>query len=173
MATSATRAQEILNASFGKGRNPAVQLLQGTIVEVVEPKTAPADGSDGRAICMRFRTDRTFDETSGRAETQPGVAAAMLDAVCANAVVLHSSLKKTVATLEQQCSFLEPIPPERDLFATATLLRMGRRVAFLKAELRLGDAHDGPLLARSTQTNSLLDLPEPRSKAKSSAPAKL
>mmetsp|Transcript_21595 Transcript_21595/g.42416 ORF Transcript_21595/g.42416 Transcript_21595/m.42416 type:complete len:171 (-) Transcript_21595:219-731(-) len=156
------RVQEILNASFGKGRNPAVQLLQGSIVDVKVPSLPPEDGSDGRTICMRFRTDRQFEEVEGSGTTQSGVAAAILDAVCANAVVLHSGLRQTVATLEQQCSFLEAIPSDRDLYATAILLRMSKKFAFLKAELRLDDPERGVLIAKSTQTNSLLALPEPK-----------
>ena len=58
------------------------------------------------------------------AQVQGGFAGAMLDSVCANAVVAFTRIKTTVATLEQKVSFIKPIPPNTDLWATAKVIKL-------------------------------------------------
>ena len=77
------------------------------------------------------------------AQVQGGFAGAMLDSVCANAVVAFTKFKSTVATLEQKCSFLKPVPPNTDLYAVAKMVKLGRTLAFLEAELRKEDPVNG------------------------------
>lgn len=67
----------------------------------------------------------------------------MLDSVCANAIVAFTKFKSTVATLEQKCSFLKPVPPNTDLYAVAKVIKLGRTLAFLEAELRKEDPENG------------------------------
>jgi len=141
------KAAEVLQKSFARNRNPAVKLLGGKIVSAV--------GSGGiPTLVMTFQANTCFQDEGG--SVSPGVASAMLDAVCANAVVAHTELDKTVATLEQKCSFLAPVPVQEEVFATAKIMRVGKDFAFLEAELR--DSENN-LLVRSTQSNSLLNLP--------------
>ena len=64
-------------------------------------------------------------------------------------------LKSTVATLEQKCSYLAPVPPEVPLIARARITKMGKSVVFLESSLELGN---GKILSRASQTNSLLTM---------------
>mmetsp|Transcript_16939 Transcript_16939/g.20908 ORF Transcript_16939/g.20908 Transcript_16939/m.20908 type:complete len:178 (-) Transcript_16939:1232-1765(-) len=146
---------EILNASFKKGRNPSVSTLSG----------GPGEGKivdfdrEKQTFTMVFKVGNDYinGKPGKNAQVQGGFASAMLDSVCANAVVAFSRIKTTVATLEQKASFIKPVPPNTDLYATAKVIKMGRSIAFLEAELRNGK--NGPLLVKGSQTNSLLELP--------------
>ena len=90
---------------------------------------------------------------------QGGFASAMLDAVTAQMVVVWSRLEKTVATLEQKTVFISPVPPNTDLFGTAKIIKFGRSIAFLEAQLREGST-DGKILCTSTTTVALVQLPK-------------
>jgi acyl-coenzyme A thioesterase PaaI-like protein len=85
--------------------------------------------------------------------------------VCANAIVFITKFGKTVATLEQKCTFLKPIPVDTVLYAEAQILKLGKQVAMLEATLRTKDAN-GEILLRASQTNQLLELPQPAPKSK-------
>ncbi len=82
----------------------------------------------------------------------------MLDAVTAQMVVVWSQLTKTVASLEQKTVFIAPVPANKDLYGTAKIVKFGRSIAFLEAQLRDGSA-DGKLLCTSSTTISLVPLP--------------
>uniref|UniRef100_A0A7S2WF61 Thioesterase domain-containing protein n=1 Tax=Mucochytrium quahogii TaxID=96639 RepID=A0A7S2WF61_9STRA len=148
------RGVRILNGSFVKNRNPAVSTLSGEIVCF--------DCIDVERLCMKFRIPGRFSSADGSTASY-GVGAAVMDAVCANAVVLFSDFEFTVATLEQQCCFLSCLPVDVDLYAFATITKRDGRIAFLNVDLRLGSA-TGTLVATGSQCNSLLKLPARRSK---------
>mmetsp|Transcript_7341 Transcript_7341/g.8427 ORF Transcript_7341/g.8427 Transcript_7341/m.8427 type:complete len:178 (+) Transcript_7341:114-647(+) len=152
---SDSKIVEILNASYKKGRNPSVSTLSGG---PGEGKIVDFNREDGTfTMVFKVGNDYINGKPGKRAQVQGGFASAMLDSVCANAVVAFSRIKTTVATLEQKVSFIRPVPPNTELFATAKVIKMGRTIAFLEAELRNGS--DGPLLVKGSQTNSLIALP--------------
>lgn len=163
---SDARVVEIMNKSFAKGANPSVSTLSGG--NGGGDKIVRYDRDSG-VLTMLFRgSDAMCNGKPGpkaQAQVQGGFAGAMLDAVVAQSVVVHSKLTKTVASLEQKTTWVRPVPPNQDLFGTATLLKMGRSIAFYTAELRLG-APDGPLLVSASQTLSLVALPAKKPKAK-------
>ena len=87
----------------------------------------------------------------------------MLDAVTSHMVVVWSRLEKTVATLEQKTVYISPISPNIDLFAIGKIVKFGRSIAFLEAQLREGSI-DGKVLCTFTTTASLVQLPMKRIK---------
>mmetsp|Transcript_9884 Transcript_9884/g.18222 ORF Transcript_9884/g.18222 Transcript_9884/m.18222 type:complete len:181 (+) Transcript_9884:94-636(+) len=161
---------KILNASFAKDRNPAVKTLSGQIVGwadassgtsygvVVKERDLPY-GSLG-TLCIKFQVGSAFEEQAGSGLALSGLAAVALDAVCANAVVWLSRLQQTVATLEQKCTFLAPVPVDVSLYAFAHVLRLEDDLGFLEAELRVGTP-DGPVIVRASQSNALLPIKRP------------
>jgi acyl-coenzyme A thioesterase PaaI-like protein len=178
---SAGKAARVLHASFAKGRNPAVALLGGGVVAwrdgpglraeavatttperaaALEAAMAPATRP---ALCMRFVLDARFASEAAGEAVHDGALCAALDAVCANAVVWHTRLARTVATLEQQVRFFSHARVGEELYAVAALVSVTDGVAVLEAELRAG-APDGRLVARSSQSNALLALPPPKAK---------
>lgn len=148
---SDTRIVELLNNSFRKNSNPSVTKLSNGTSQIVSFSRERGD------ITMTFIVDASFSngKKNTSAQVQGGFAAAMLDSVCANAIVAHSGLTQTVATLEQKCSFISVVPPDTQLYATATIIKHGRKIAFLEAELRR-DSKEGKLLVTCTQTCSIV-----------------
>jgi len=151
------RIVELLNSSFAKGRNPSVSTLSGGDSG---DKIISYNRKEGRLV-MRFRgSDAMCNGKLGpRAQIQGGFASAMLDAVTAQMVVIHSQLTKTVASLEQKTTFLRPVLPNEELIGIAKVVKFGRTIAFLEAELRKG-SEDGDLLVTSSTTISLVPLPQ-------------
>lgn len=157
------RIVELLNSSFGRGKNPSVSTLSGGDGD---DKIISFDRESGRLV-MKFRgSDAMCNGKPGpKAQIQGGFASAMLDAVTAQMVVIYSQLKFTVASLEQKTTFLRPVPPNTDLVGIAKVVKFGRSIAFLDAELRLG-SETGELLVTSTTTISLVKLPSKSDKKK-------
>ena len=165
------RIVEVLNGSYPKGRNPAVSTLYGSIVH---------HDRENNLFSMQFMgDDSTSNGKPGKsAQVQGGFASAMLDAVCANGVVFFSRFEKTVATLEQKCSFIRAVPStfsprlgaslsfshaplntaNVEVIAEAKLIKMGRTIAFLEATLYRKDDEAKTPLVTCTQTNALMDL---------------
>jgi acyl-coenzyme A thioesterase PaaI-like protein len=180
---SAGKAARVLDASFAKGRNPAVRMLGGSVVgwregaagaraEAVATTTTPelaaaleaAMAPAARpALCMRFVPDSRFASEAAGEAVHDGALCAALDAACANAVVWHTRLARTVATLEQQVRFFSHARVGEELYAVAALVSVTDSLAVLEAELRTG-LPDGRLVARSSQSNALLALPPPKAK---------
>ena len=79
---------------------------------------------------------------------QGGFICGMLDAAMANAVFCLLGEVAIVATLEIKVSYLEVSRPG-ELFARANVVRFGKTITFLEAELR--NAH-GKLLATASST---------------------
>ncbi|GBG24329.1 2-oxoglutarate-dependent dioxygenase mpl2 [Hondaea fermentalgiana] len=159
------RIVQLLNSSFGKGKNPSVSTLSGGDGD---DKIISFDRENGRLI-MKFRgSDAMCNGKPGpHAQIQGGFASAMLDAVTAQMVVIYSQLTNTVASLEQKTTFLKPVPPNKDLIGVAKVIKFGRSIAFLEAELRLG-SETGTLLVTSSTTISLVKLPSKADKKKAS-----
>jgi uncharacterized protein (TIGR00369 family) len=78
---------------------------------------------------------------------QGGFVVAMLDDAAALAAIVVSETRITVPTIELKASFFAPAKLGSPLFAEGRCVKLGRRIAFMEADLR--DAA-GTLLARLT-----------------------
>lgn len=116
---------------------PAMQTLGGEVLEFdKESRSAKVKYTAGRSLC---------NPDDG---VQGGFICGMLDAAMAHAVFCLLGDVAIVATLEIKVSYLE-IVRQGGLFARGTVVRSGKTITFLEAELR--DA-DGRLLATATST---------------------
>ena len=106
-----------------------------------------------RELRAGFTVRREFCHTNGTT-AQGGFVTAWLDAAMAHAVMLDSERKLNVASLEIKVSFLQRMGPGSGT-VTARVIRRGRRVAFMEAELF--DAK-GDMTARATSTGLMVDL---------------
>lgn len=66
-----------------------------------------------------------------------GVLTTMLDATMgAGALTLVEKDQKVVSTIEMHVNFINPAKPENTLTATSVVVRQGKKVIFMKAEVR-------------------------------------
>ena len=116
---------------------PAMQTLGGEVLEFdKERNSAMVRFTAGRSLC---------NPDDG---IQGGFICGMLDAAMANAVMCLVGDVAIIATLEIKVSYLE-VARQGELYARGTVIRSGKTVTFLEAELR--DA-DGKLLANASST---------------------
>lgn len=116
---------------------PAMQTLGGEVLEF--------DGARYRAK-LKFAATASMCNPDGG--IQGGFVCGMLDAAMANAVFCQLREVAIVATLEIKVSYLD-VTRQGELSAQATIVRSGKTISFLEAELR--DA-DGKLLATASST---------------------
>lgn len=116
---------------------PAIQTLGGEVLEF--------DNRDN-VLLAKFCADSSLCNHDGA--IQGGFICGMLDAAMAHAVFCLLGERAIVATLEIKVSYLEVCRPGA-LFARGTVIRNGKSVTFLEAELR--DA-GGKLLATASST---------------------
>lgn len=101
----------------------------------------------GRTV-WAMRAHERFANPAG--VTQGGFLAALADSAMSTAAVTFlEGRKATVANVEMKVSFLAPVRTGSLLSATASVVRGGRRVAFLEAEV-VDDAGTAVLRASST-----------------------
>ncbi len=101
---------------------------------------------ENNAAKLRFTAGKLLCNPDGG--IQGGFICGMLDAAMANAVFCLLGDVAIVATLEIKVSYLE-VSRQGELFARATVVRSGKTITFLEAELR--DA-EGKLLATASST---------------------
>ena len=116
---------------------PAMQTLGGQVLEFDQENSAAK---------LRFTAGKLLCNPDGG--IQGGFICGMLDAAMANAVFCLLGDVAIVATLEIKVSYLE-VSRQGELFARATVVRSGKTITFLEAELR--DA-EGKLLATASST---------------------
>ena len=103
--------------------------------------------SPGRTV-WRMRAQEKFANPAG--VVQGGFLAALADSAMSTAAVTFLQGRKAgVANLEMKVSFLAPVPIGGHLTATAWVVRGGKRVAFVEAEVT-GD--DGAAVLRASST---------------------
>lgn len=93
--------------------------------------------------------------TNPRGALQGGFVTAMLDEAMAIAGIVAGGLAHAVPTLELKVSFLRPCMPGR-IEAEGRVVRWGRKVAFLEADLFDGE---GRVVARASSTVAPEPLP--------------
>jgi uncharacterized protein (TIGR00369 family) len=121
----------------------ALQTLGGEVLEL---------DKDNKSAMVRFTADSSLCNPDGG--IQGGFICGMLDAAMANAVFCLLGEFAIVATLEIKVSYLE-VSRQGELFARGTIIRSGKTVTFLEAELH--DA-DGKLLATASSTARVIRL---------------
>ena len=122
---------------------PAMQTLGGEVLEF---------DSDKKSAMVRFTAGKSLCNPDDG--IQGGFICGMLDAAMANAVFCLLGEVAIVATLEIKVSYLE-VSRRGELFARGTIVRSGKTITFLEAELR--DA-DGMLLATASSTARVIGL---------------
>ncbi len=128
-------------------RVPATSILLGTrILEI--------DSAAGR-VRMSFEPKPEFCNPMGN--VQGGFIAAMLDDCAAVAAVVMSQARVVVPTIELKCSYFGVARLGRPLYAEGRVIKMGKRIAFMEAELT--DA-DGKLLAKLSTSCMPMPMPE-------------
>ena len=99
---------------------------------------------------VRVQYDISMDFTNPSGSVQGGIVAAMLDDACAFACIVKAGQPVYVASLEIKTSFFAAAKPGL-LFAEARVIKLGRTIAFIEADLTDGD---GKLLARMSTTTA-------------------
>jgi len=122
---------------------PTAALLGMELLEV--------DSAAGR-VKMRFFAKPEFCNPMGN--VQGGFVVAMLDDAAAFAAIVKSGERIAIPTIELKTSFLAPARAGEWLYAEGRCLKLGKRIAFMEADLT--DA-SGTLLARLT--TSAIPLP--------------
>lgn len=110
---------------------------------------------DQAAMTVRLAFTALPDWTNPMGGVQGGFVCAMLDEAMAVAGIVASRLTAVVPTLELKTSFLRPCPVGR-LEATGRVVRMGRQIAFLEAELF---DTEGRCVARASATCTIAQRP--------------
>ena len=98
-------------------------------------------------VRLQFAPKPEFANPMGN--VQGGFIVAMLDDAAALAAVVMSGARITVPTIELKTSFFAVARLGSPLFAEGRCIKLGKRIAFLEADLRDGD---GTLLARLSST---------------------
>jgi uncharacterized protein (TIGR00369 family) len=107
----------------------------------------------GRTV-WRMRAQEKFANPAGA--VQGGFLAALADSAMSTAAVTFlGDRRAAVANVEMKVSFLAPVPIGDDVIATASVVRGGRRVAFLEAEILDGS---GGIVLRASSTFLYTDL---------------
>ena len=137
-------SDEQLLERFNTRRPPTGILFKSQILRV-----------DSQAGSVRVQYDIGIEFTNPSGSVQGGIVAAMLDDACAFACIAKAGTPVYVATLEMKTSFLAAAKPGL-LYANARVIKMGRTIAFIEAELFDGE---GKLLAKLNTTTAprLLD----------------
>ncbi len=132
-----------LLARFSKTKPPFMDVLGGEFIA--------ADAKAGTATFL-YTIGHNLCHSGGI--VQGGFVTAMLDAAMAHAIFAVSGYTLRPPTLEIKVSFFEPAHPGK-LKAVARLIRRGKSIAFLEADLY---DEAGTLLARGTSTVKLVPL---------------
>jgi uncharacterized protein (TIGR00369 family) len=112
--------------------------------------------AETKTLKAAFTVERRFCHTNGTI-AQGGFVTAWMDAAMAHAVLYDTNNAETVASLEIKVSFLLPMPPGPGT-TTARIVRRGKRVAFLAADLY---DHAGRHTATATSTGMMIPAASP------------
>ncbi|WP_419815218.1 PaaI family thioesterase [Glacieibacterium sp.] len=126
---------------------PPTALLLGTRILSV-------DSAAGR-VRMSFQPSEQMINPMGN--VQGGFLVAMLDDAAAIAAIVKSGKRIAIPTIELKTSFFAPAKAGMTLYADAVCLKLGKRVAFMEAELR---DEAGTLLAKLSTSAVPIPLPD-------------
>lgn len=126
---------------------PASATLLGWTMVGVDPVTGE--------VTIAFDGKREFCNPTGF--VQGGMLIAMMDDTMGPATFIHSNATKMISSIDIHAQFLRPVTVGA-ITVTARVVRMGRRVAFIEAELF--DA-SGKLCARASSSAHVADFLAP------------
>ena len=128
-------------------RVPPTSVLLGTRILAVDTARG--------WVRMSFAPRPEFGNPMGN--VQGGFLVAMLDDCAALAVVVKSGARIVVPTIELKCSFFGPAKLGQTLYGEARCLKLGRRIAFMEAELT---DEAGTLIAKLSTSALPVEMPE-------------
>ncbi len=128
-------------------RGPATSVLLGTKILALDSKAG--------TVRMSFEPRAEFCNPMGN--VQGGFIVAMLDDCAAVAAVVASGQRIVVPTIELKASFFGPAKLGQTLYGAGRCLKLGKRVAFMEAELSDGD---GRVLAKLSTSCLPTPMPE-------------
>lgn len=136
-----------LKARMNRFVPPTAAILGQEILEI--------DSAAGR-VKMKFQPIDACRNPMGN--IQGGIVVAMLDDAAAFAAIVKSGKRIGIPTIELKTSFFAPAKAGVPLYAEGRCLRLGKRIAFMEADL-FDEA--GTLLARLTTSAIPIDMEGP------------
>jgi uncharacterized protein (TIGR00369 family) len=136
-----------LKARMNRFVPPTAAILGQEILEI--------DSAAGR-VKMKFQPIEACRTPMGN--VQGGIVVAMLDDAAAFAAIIKSGKRIGIPTIELKTSFFAPAKAGVPLYAEGRCLKLGKRIAFMEADLF---DEEGTLLARLTTSAIPIELDGP------------
>ena len=136
-----------LKARMNRFVPPTAAILGQEILEI--------DSAAGR-VKMKFQPIDACRNPMGN--VQGGIVVAMLDDAAAFAAIIKSGKRIGIPTIELKTSFFAPAKAGMPLYAEGRCLKLGKRIAFMEADLF---DEEGTLLARLTTSAIPIELDGP------------
>ena len=136
-----------LKARMNRFVPPTAAILGQEILEI--------DSAAGR-VKMKFQPIDACRNPMGN--VQGGIVVAMLDDAAAFAAIIKSGKRIGIPTIELKTSFFAPAKAGVPLYAEGRCLKLGKRIAFMEADLF---DKEGTLLARLTTSAIPIELDGP------------
>lgn len=136
-----------LKARMNRFVPPTAAILGQEILEI--------DSAAGR-VKMKFQPIEACRNPMGN--VQGGIVVAMLDDAAAFAAIIKSGRRIGIPTIELKTSFFAPAKAGVPLYAEGRCLKLGKRIAFMEADLF---DEEGTLLARLTTSAIPIELDGP------------
>ena len=136
-----------LKARMNRFVPPTAAILGQQILEI--------DSAAGR-VKMKFQPIDACRNPMGN--VQGGIVVAMLDDAAAFAAIIKSGKRIGIPTIELKTSFFAPAKAGVPLYAEGRCLKLGKRIAFMEADLF---DEEGTLLARLTTSAIPIELDGP------------
>lgn len=136
-----------LKARMNRFVPPTAAILGQEILEI--------DSAAGR-VKMKFQPIEACRNPMGN--VQGGIVVAMLDDAAAFAAIIKSGKRIGIPTIELKTSFFAPAKAGVPLYAEGRCLKLGKRIAFMEADLF---DEEGTLLARLTTSAIPIELDGP------------
>lgn len=136
-----------LKARMNRFVPPTAAILGQEILEI--------DSAAGR-VKMKFQPVDACRNPMGN--VQGGIVVAMLDDAAAFAAIIKSGKRIGIPTIELKTSFFAPAKAGVPLYAEGRCLKLGKRIAFMEADLF---DEEGTLLARLTTSAIPIELDGP------------
>ena len=135
-----------LKARMNRFVPPTAAILGQEILEI--------DSAAGR-VKMKFQPIDACRNPMGN--VQGGIVVAMLDDAAAFAAIIKSGKRIGIPTIELKTSFFAPAKAGMPLFVDAKCIKMGKRIAFMEADMT---DESGTLLARLTTSAVPIAIPQ-------------
>jgi uncharacterized protein (TIGR00369 family) len=109
---------------------------------------------DAGRVKVKYQPGPEFTNPMG--SVQGGIVVAMLDDAAAFAAIAKSGTRISVPSVELKTSFFAPVKAGVPVYAEGRCIKLGKRIAFMEADLTDGD---GKLLARLTTSAVPVEIP--------------